>query len=47
MITLAGIAIHDPDVVFTDLALALLGGLFRVATVDQGPGDRWSGPARC
>lgn len=28
MIELAGITIHDPDVVFTDLALALVGGWF-------------------
>ncbi|HEX6434781.1 MAG TPA: hypothetical protein VFZ87_11090, partial [Gemmatimonadales bacterium] len=28
MIQLGGLVIHDPDVVFTDLALALLGGYF-------------------
>ena len=39
MITLAGISIHEPDVVFTDLALALLGAYFGWRLWTRRPGS--------
>jgi hypothetical protein len=37
--------IHDPDVVYTDLGLAILGAFFRVAVVEatnpNEPNDEW------